>query len=85
MAVAPFKSGERFVPSYYRPLRPGPYIGEGADAIDVAQAWGLPFELAMAVGYLLRAGRKPGESEAKDLTKAMEVIQRRLMVLLGDD
>lgn len=71
----PFVAGERHVPEYYRPTAP---IRPDADPLDIAVAFGLGPELAWALKYVLRAGKKPGASEAHDLTKAMEMIQRRL-------
>lgn len=71
----PFVAGERHVPAYYRPRRP---LAPDADPLDIAAAFDLDPASAWALKYLLRAGRKPGEPGAKDLTKALECIQRRI-------
>jgi hypothetical protein len=56
-------------PPHYR------YAVEVADAIE---AWGLNWHTGSAVKYLARAGRKPGNSEAQDLRKAIWYLERRL-------
>lgn len=78
--VAPFRPGARHIPSYYRPRRPLP---PDADPLDIADAFDLDPASAWALKYLLRAGRKPNEPAAKDLTKALECIQRRLEQVRG--
>jgi hypothetical protein len=72
----PFTPTNPYVPPYYKPLRG--LVSTRPDAIEIIQAFGLGFEAGCAVKYLLRAGRKPGASEVKDLYKAMEFIQRRI-------
>jgi len=50
-----------------------PHYGGGDnpyEAIKVIRAWGLGFCLGNTLKYLCRAGKKPGESELKDLKKA---------------
>jgi hypothetical protein len=74
----PFDPDAAYLPPYYQPRVPSPEVPRTCDPIAIAQAFQLPFELAMAVKYLLRAGRKPDEPEVKDLIKALEVIQRRI-------
>lgn len=76
---APFIAGERHTPDYYRTVAPHPRISDDADVIDVIQAFGLSWELGSALKYLVRAGRKPGVSRERDLTKALECVQRSLM------
>lgn len=44
--------------------------GNPYEAIKVINAWGLGFELGNTLKYICRAGKKPGESELKDLKKA---------------
>jgi hypothetical protein len=72
----PFTAANPYVPAYYTPRRG--VQSTRPDAIEIVQAFGLGFEAGCAVKYLLRAGRKPGASEVKDLYKAMEFIQRRI-------
>lgn len=45
--------------------------GELHDLIDT-----LPFDLASAVKYIYRAGRKPGEDADKDIAKARHYLDR---------
>lgn len=76
---APFVPGEHFRPGYYCRVRHNPRIAPDADIHDVVHAFGVDDPLlAQAVQYLVRAGRKPGESRAKDVTKAAELLQRAL-------
>lgn len=51
------------------------------DVIDVAENLDLPFTIANALKYLVRAGKKQGEPEEKDLRKAMDCIHRRIVYL----
>jgi hypothetical protein len=51
------------------------------DVIDVAENLDLPFTIANALKYLVRAGKKQGEPEEKDLRKAIECIHRRIVHL----
>lgn len=78
---APFERGRRFVPEYYRPRRANRNISADADPSDIGEAYDLRPLRSIAIKYLVRAGRKPGQSAAKDLTKALEVIQRELEYL----
>jgi hypothetical protein len=71
MSHAPVEPGKAFIPDYYR----------SPDPIEIATIYEMGPALSWALKYLLRAGRKQGESEVKDLTKAMEMIQRRIMQL----
>lgn len=58
-----------------------PHYG-GADnpyeAIKVIEAWGAGFCLGNTLKYLNRAGKKPGESELKDLQKAAWYLDRHI-------
>lgn len=54
---------------------PSHYRSGGIEARHVIQAWRLGYELGTAVKYILRAGRKPGNSAEKDLRKAMEYLR----------
>lgn len=75
----PFEAGKHHHPDYYKPRRPALLRGADTDPWDAAYAFGVEsVMLTMAIAYLLRAGRKPGESVEKDITKAMECLQREL-------
>jgi Protein of unknwon function (DUF3310) len=63
---------DKFNPAYYKG-------NNGMQPIDVVEAFELGYSLANAVKYILRAGKKPGESELDDLMKAQWYIERRLM------
>ena len=78
--VIPIVEGEHHRPDYYLPAHRPKVIPEVFDAVDVAEWFGLETDTYrfQAVTYILRAGRKPGQSLAKDLAKAMECLQRRL-------
>jgi len=81
----PFELGKHHHPDYYRPKRPAFLRGEDTDPWDAAYAFGVDsVMLTMAIAYLLRAGRKPGEPVAKDITKAMECLQRELGRVAAD-
>lgn len=56
---------------------------KGLECIDVIEAFDLGFCTGNALKYLLRAGKKQGESELEDLRKAEWYIQRRLRELGG--
>lgn len=65
--------------SYEKIEHPDHYQTEGnLEAIDVIEAYDLNFSLGSAVKYLLRAGKKPGESAIEDLSKAIWYIQREI-------
>lgn len=55
---------------------PAHYQGNGMQAIDVIESFGLGFNLGCAVKYLLRAGRKGDAKE--DLRKALWYIERQI-------
>lgn len=60
--------------------RPAHYGGDENphEPIKVIEHYGLGFCLGNALKYLLRAGRKPGESVIKDLKKAHWYIGRAI-------
>ncbi len=88
LAPVPFKPGESYVPDYYRlwvealdwEMVDDKTMRVEVDAIEIlgAAAEGRHPFVSFALKYLLRAGRKPGESEIKDVYKAMEWLQRLL-------
>ena len=45
---------------------------------DVIADWGLDYFSGSALKYISRAGRKAGNSEAQDLQKANDFLQKRL-------
>lgn len=51
------------------------------EAVNVIEAWGLPWHLGDAVKYIARAGKKPGTDEITDLEKARWYIDRRIALL----
>jgi len=65
---------DKYNPSYYQTAR-------GFQAIDVIEAFELDYLKGTAVKYLLRAGKKEGESERDDLEKARWYLERRLYQL----
>jgi len=77
----PFRVGVHHRPGYYGPRVHNPRISDDADVEDVVHAFDLDAQSAEALRHLIRAGRKPGESAAKDLTKVMEWTQRRISFL----
>jgi hypothetical protein len=60
---------------------PAHYKGNGIEAIDVIEGFGLGFHLGNTVKYALRAGRK--DSELQDLRKARWYLDRRIAALTG--
>ena len=65
--------------SYEKIEHPDHYQTEGnLEAIDVIEAYKLNFSIGSAVKYLLRSGKKPGESAIEDLSKAIWYIQREI-------
>lgn len=65
-----FSNTESSIPDYYS-IPPGV-----KDIYDLVED--RVFTVANAIKYLYRAGFKPGNSEAKDLRKALNSIRRRL-------
>lgn len=76
----PFKPGQPFAAPYYKAVRSVPgRITEDAEAKDVLYAFGIDGHArAEALLHLMRAGRKPGESVEKDLTKVLEYVTLEL-------
>ena len=64
--------------SYEKVDHPDHYQAKDMEAIDVIEAYNLNFSLGSAVKYLLRAGKKPGETSTEDLNKAIWYIQREI-------
>lgn len=64
--------------SYEKINNPTHYEGVGLTAIDVIEAHELNFSCGSALKYILRAGKKPGESTLEDLNKALWYVQREL-------
>jgi Protein of unknwon function (DUF3310) len=61
------------------PVRPNHYASLGKySAVDVIEVWGLGFLTGNAIKYVQRAGKKPGEPETRDISKAIWYLQRRL-------
>ena len=60
---------------------PPHYKSGGLEAIDVIEAFDLDFCLGNTVKYVLRAGRKSGESTLRDLKKAEWYLKRRIAQL----
>ena len=58
-------------------FRPNYYGGKDNkfEAINLIRMYVMPFELANATKYILRAGNKHGEEVTKDLTKAVTYIK----------
>jgi hypothetical protein len=52
--------------------------GRKYETWDVITDWGLGYLTGSALKYISRAGRKVGNSEAQDLTKAIDFLQKRL-------
>ena len=57
---------------------PDHYQAKGMEAIDVIEAYNLNISLGSAIKYILRAGKKPGESSIEDLNKAIWYLQREI-------
>ena len=74
----PFVAGEHCKPDYYRQVRRHPLIDENVDVEDMLYVFVDCPRIAEAIRHLIRAGRKPGEPRAKDISKAMEFLQREL-------
>ena len=63
---------------YEKVDHPDHYRAKGMEAIDVIEAYSLNFSLGSAIKYILRAGKKPGESSIEDLNKAIWYLQREV-------
>lgn len=59
-------------------INPDHYKSGGMEVIDVIEAFKLDFKLANAVKYILRAGKKPGQTSHDDLKKAIWYINRHI-------
>ena len=57
---------------------PPHYLKGGIEAIDVIEAWKLPFHLANVIKYICRAGDKRGEQASSDLKKAKFYLDRHM-------
>lgn len=63
---------------------PKHYIGKsGLEVNDIIEDFGLGkgFRLGSAIKYILRAGKKPGESSIKDIKKAIMFLQEEIKYL----
>jgi hypothetical protein len=65
------------VPSYYS----AKIGGEVADMYAIAEAHGLSHPAAHALKYILRAGKKEGESEVVAYQKAIHALSRAVEAL----
>lgn len=58
---------------------PSHYQGKGGlQAIDVIESFGLDYNLGNSEKYILRAGKKDGNSKIQDLKKAMFYLKREI-------
>lgn len=83
--IVPAIDNKAFRPPWYRAPADNPDGYVIFDAYDIIGLWDLPNFNSMALKYILRSGRKPGEPERKDLNKAKEMINRRLAQLDEED
>lgn len=70
--------------SYELVNNPSHYLGKnGLYADDVIEAFGFGegFRLGNAIKYIIRSGKKPGESAVQDLEKAINYIQKHIDIL----
>jgi hypothetical protein len=80
-----------FVKKYYKqkqsPESPSYYTGKykKIKAIDVVQDFELTHNLANAVEYILRAGKKEGNPISQDISKAIDHLQFELNFLSLQD
>jgi hypothetical protein len=63
---------------YEKVNNPEHYQSSKLEAIEVIEEFNLNFSLGSAVKYILRSGKKPGESSEEDLQKAIWYLQREL-------
>lgn len=73
--------------SYESVNNPSHYLGKnGIYADDVIEAFGFGegFRLGNAIKYIIRAGKKPGQSAVQDLEKAMNYIQKHINTIKND-
>lgn len=62
-------------PDYYKTMDPEP--------AEVVEKWDLGYWKGQAVAYIGRAGRKAGNDEFKELEKAIDCLERRIVELLS--
>lgn len=65
------------VPDYYR-------FGRATHSFDITDSLNLNYNRGCILKYLIRAGRKPGQSEAKDFCKLLRCAARELRRLGGE-
>ena len=58
--------------------KPKHYQTESIDIIDICKIFNLNFNKGNVIKYICRAGNKEGESEIKDLNKALDYITREV-------
>jgi hypothetical protein len=63
---------------YEKINNPDHYQSSKLEAIEVIEAFNLNFSLGSAIKYILRSGKKPGETPQEDLKKAIWYLQREL-------
>ena len=54
---------------------------DGKDNFYIVKNWNLNYFTGTANKYIIRAGRKEGESEKKDIQKAIDVLQKYLEII----
>jgi len=69
--AARLESSSKINPAHYR----------GDEVMKIIERFDLGFSLGNSVKYILRAGKKEGESEMDDLQKALWYLERRLLQL----
>lgn len=68
--------------SKYNPIKPSHHEGKtGMQVWDVTEEFDLNFIVGSAVSYLLRAGKKPGNTYRQEIEKAIAFLQRELEVI----
>lgn len=65
-------------------IKPSHYKAGSFDVIAFCQYHNLSFDVGNVIKYVTRAGKKEGNSELQDLTKAMEFLQRRIKFVKGE-
>lgn len=65
-------------PKYYKPQHYNKHFQPGSDVFDIIYAYDLTPGCGMAVKYLVRAGRKPGNNRVDDLRKLIRCIEREI-------
>jgi hypothetical protein len=63
-------------------INPDHYLQGGLEVFTAMEAWGLDKDtyLGTALKYIVRAGKKPQNSKAQDLRKAVRYLQQRIDV-----